>query len=117
MDLVSIFMCGRACVHVCVRNHISDMYGRILFVLGTKTTHDGIHMHIILFHDLIKDGRLAAILVVKKPTHVEHVLNHFSDMHLLILFKLGKQTMNDGLHMRNNFFFEIRSKMAYWRPF
>ena len=44
MDLV-LFLC--LCVRVYVRNHISGMYGPILFVLGTKTTHDGIHMHII----------------------------------------------------------------------
>ena len=42
------------------------MYGPILFVLGTKTTPDGIHTHTILFCNPIKDGRLASILVVKK---------------------------------------------------
>ena len=70
MDLVSIFVSVRACV----RNHISVMYGPILFTLDTKTTHDGLHMHIVLFRNAIKDGRLADILVVKKP-NVEHVLN------------------------------------------
>ena len=40
----------------CVRNHIFDMYGPILFALGTKTTYDGIHMHIILFLDAMNDG-------------------------------------------------------------
>ena len=79
MDLVSI----SACVRACVRNHILDMYGPILFILGTKTTNDGMPMHVILFHDAIKDGRLAAILVAKIPS-VEHVLNHFSDMYLPI---------------------------------
>ena len=34
---------------VCVRIHVSDMYIPIIFVLGTKTTHDVIHMHIIFF--------------------------------------------------------------------
>ena len=48
--------CMCAFVHVWVRNHISDMYGPILFVLGTKTTRDGKHMRIILFRDAIKDG-------------------------------------------------------------
>ena len=42
-----IFSCP--CVLVYVRNHISDMYGPILFVLCTKTTHDGVHMHVVLF--------------------------------------------------------------------
>ena len=32
-----------------VRNHISDKYGRILFGLGAKTTHDGLHMHVMYF--------------------------------------------------------------------
>ena len=86
-------------MRACVRDHISDMYGPILFLLGTKATHDGIHMHIILFHDVIKDGQLAAILVVKKKTtDVEHVLNHFSDKHLPMLVNLGKQIKNEGLH-------------------
>ena len=95
MDLVAIFVC----VHVCVRNHISDMYGLILFMLGTKTTHDSIQMDVIFFRHQIQDGRLAAILVGNKKTRVEHVLNHFSDMHLPILFKLGTQIINNGLHM------------------
>ena len=49
------------------------------------------------FGDQIKDGRLEAILVVKKPD-VEHVFNHFLNKHLLMLFKLGAQIMNYGLH-------------------
>ena len=66
----------RACVCVCacICNHISDMNGQILFVLGTNTTNDGIHMHIILLRDVIKDGRLVAILVVKNNL----MLNTFS---------------------------------------
>ena len=56
----------RVCACVCVCNHISDIYGPILFVLCTQTTNDGVHMHVILFRDAIKDGRLAAFLVVKK---------------------------------------------------
>ena len=63
------------------------------------------HMHIILFHDAIKDGRLAAILVVKKKPDVEHVLNHFSDMHLPMLFKLGKQIMDVAFLQRHVIFF------------
>ena len=44
----------RACVHASATiSQTSDMYGLILFVLGTKTTHDGIHKHIILFHDAV----------------------------------------------------------------
>ena len=49
-----------------VPNHLSDMHGLILFKLGTSTVHDGIHVALTLFCDLIKDGRLAAILVVHK---------------------------------------------------
>ena len=62
MDLVSIFVS----VHACVRNHISDVYRSILFVLGTETAHDGIHMHVNVFCDQIQDGRLVAILVIFK---------------------------------------------------
>ena len=62
MDLVSIFVS----VCACIRKHILDMCGPISFVLGKKTTNDGIQKHIILFHDVIKDDQLAAILVVKK---------------------------------------------------
>ena len=55
--------------------------------------------HFILQSDKIwPTGRLAAILVVKKKIPViKHVLNHFSDMHSLILFKLGTQLRNDDL--------------------
>ena len=86
------------CVYVCVRRHISDMYGPIIFVLGTKTTHDSAHMHIVLFLDAIK-----AILVVTPPPPqknpgAEHILNHFSDMHLPMLLKLGRPIKNVGLH-------------------
>ena len=35
----------------------------------------------------------------KKHPGVQHVLKHFLDMHLPILFKLGTQIMNDGLFM------------------
>ena len=42
----------------CVPNHFSDMHGPILFKLGTSTAHDGIHIHLTLFCDLIKDGWL-----------------------------------------------------------
>ena len=52
----------------------------------------------------------------KKHPDVEHVLNHFSDIYLPMLFKPGTQKMNDGLHM-HVIFFEIRSKMADWWPF
>ena len=32
-----------------VPNHFSDMYGPIIFVLGTKTTHDGVRMCAICY--------------------------------------------------------------------
>ena len=94
------------------------MNGPILFVLGTKIKHDGIHMHIILSCNAIKDGRLVAILDCKKSrcwTRPQPFLNH-----LPMLFKLGTQITNDGFtyYARLFFiFFEIRSKMADWRPF
>ena len=74
------------------------MHLPILFELDTPLTNDGSHMHIISFRDQIQDGRLAAILVVKNAG-VEHVLNHFSDTHVPMLFKLSRQIRNDGLHM------------------
>ena len=43
-------------VSACMCNHILDMYRPILSVLGTKKTYDGILMHLVLFHDAIKDG-------------------------------------------------------------
>ena len=50
----------------CVPNHFSEMHSPILFKLDTSTVHDGIHMLLTLFCDLIKDGRLAAIAFVHK---------------------------------------------------
>ena len=153
-------------VPACVRDHISDLYGPILFIFGKKTTHYGIHIYArnFFFRYQIPVGQLAAILLVKnrmlntsstisrtcihrcclnlanregmmeylcmsffsrlvprwptgghfscKNPDVEHVLNHFSDMHLSMLFKLGRQITNDGLQMDVIFFSEIRSKMA-----
>ena len=39
-----------------VTNHFSDMHGPIGFKLGTSTGHDGKHLQLPLFCDLIKDG-------------------------------------------------------------
>ena len=39
-----------------------------------------------------------------KKTAIEHVLHHFSDMNLLIMFNLGTQIKNDGLHKHIIFF-------------
>ena len=52
-------------VRACIRNHISDMSLWQVQIKLVNTTHDGIHMHIILFYDAIKYGRLAGILVSK----------------------------------------------------
>ena len=41
-----------------VPKHFSDMHGPILLKRGTNIVHDGIHKHMTLFRDLIKDGRL-----------------------------------------------------------
>ena len=44
----------------CVPNHVSDSHHPIIiiiiFKLGTSTVHDGTHMHLTLFCNLIKDG-------------------------------------------------------------
>ena len=50
----------------CVPNHFADMHGPILFKLATSTVQDGIYVNLTLFCDVIKDGRLAAILVAHK---------------------------------------------------
>ena len=42
----------------CVPNHFSAMHGLILFKLGTSTVPDGIYVHLTLFCEMIKDGRL-----------------------------------------------------------
>ena len=42
----------------CLPNHFSDMHDPILFELGTSTVHDGKHVPLTLFCDLLKDGRL-----------------------------------------------------------
>ena len=60
--------------------------------------------HKLVKHNFALAAILAAIFVVKKKPGVEHVLNHFSDMHLTILFKLGTQITNDGLHKHVIFF-------------
>ena len=57
----------RLCIQPSIQSHNSDMYGPILFKLGIKIIHDGLHMHIILFCDLIKDGQLTAMLSCKYP--------------------------------------------------
>ena len=60
------------------------MYALILFSLGKITVHDGVHMDITLFCDLIKDGRQVVILVLKKPwyrTRPQPFLRHaFTDV-------------------------------------
>ena len=69
----------------------------ILFKPGTHLRNDGLHKYIILSQNQIQDGRLVVILVVKK-TDVEHVLSHFPDMHLPMLFKLDREIKNNSLH-------------------
>ena len=101
---------------MCICNHISDMYGLILFVVGTKTTHDGVRMHIIFVRDTIKDGRLAAILVVKKTwcwKRPQPFLGHaFTDV-----VQTWHTDNERWLTYAHHFFLEVRSKMADWRPF
>ena len=46
-----------------VCNHLLDMHDPILFKHGTSTVHNNIHLHLTLFCDPFKDGRLVAISV------------------------------------------------------
>ena len=39
-----------------VPKNLSDMHGPILFKLSTSTEHDGIHMSLTLFCDLIQEA-------------------------------------------------------------
>ena len=68
-----------------------------------QTTHDGVLMHAIcFFRHQIQDGRLVAILVVKKTwcrTRPQRFLGYACPWHTFNLFKLGTYLMNDGLHM------------------
>ena len=90
-----------------------DMSGSILLIIGTETTHDGIHMHVIFFQHQIQDGRLADILFLKS------VPNHLSDMHGPILFKLGRRTVHDGIHVTLTLFCDLikDGRLADWWPF
>ena len=68
--------------------------------------NDGLHMPDDFFRDQIQDGQLVAILIVKKTKPgIKHVLNHFSDMHLPMLLKVGRHKTIDGLHMYARHFF------------
>ena len=73
----------------------------ILLKLGTQIKNDGLHMHVIYFHDQIQDGRLVAILLLKC------VPNHFSDIHGPILFKLGTITVHDGIYVQLTLFCDL----------
>ncbi len=96
-----------------VLNHFSDMHLLILLKLCTQIRNDGLHMHIILFRDQIKDGRLVAILLLNR------VPNHFLNMHGPILFKLGRSRVRDGIHMRLTLFCDLIkvAPLVDWRPF
>ena len=92
------------------------MYRSILFALSTNTTPDGIHMHIILFHDAIKDGRLAAILVVKEKQQKSGCRTRpqpFLSSAFTDLVQTWQTDKERGLPYARQFF----SKMADWRPF
>ena len=75
---------------------------------------DGFHMHyIIFFQDQIQDGRMVAILLLKR------VPNHFSDMHGPILFKLGTSTVHDGIQVHFILFCDLikDGRLLDWWPF
>ena len=86
---LSRFSCP--CMHASAT--ISRVYIDRFYSFLTKTIHDGIQKHNILFRTDIKDGRLVAILL-RKCVH-----NHFSDMRSLILFKLGINTVHDDIQV------------------
>ena len=112
MNFVLIFVSVLACVH----SHISDVFGPILFIRAAKPPHHCIHKHIILFCDAIKDGRLTAILVVKKTlwrTCPQPFLRHgFAD-----LIQTWQTENERWLTKACHFSLEIRSKMSDWRRF
>ena len=70
-------------------------------------------MHVILFHDMIQDDRLLAILLLKC------VPNNFSDTHGLILFKLGTSIVHDGKHVPLTLFYGLikDGRLVDCRPF
>ena len=107
-----------SCLYVHVSTAISQTCLDRFYLYLAQQQHKTVHICMpYFFENQIQDGRLAANLVVKKPD-VEHVLNHLLDMHVPMLFKLGTQIKNDGLHKSLIFFFhKIRSKMANWQPF
>ena len=74
-----------------VLNHFSDNNLPILFKLGTQIKNDGFHTHIIFFRDQIEERWLSGGHFSCKNPDIEHVLTHFSDMYLQMLFKLGTQ--------------------------
>ena len=74
-------------MHAYIHNHISNMCGPIVFVLGTTTTHYGVYRHVICFDRRTKVDDWRHFVKKHKPG-VEHILNPFSDMHLLMLFNL-----------------------------
>ena len=63
--------------------------------------NDGFHMHVISCRDQVQGGRTATILLLKR------VPNHLSDIHGLILFKLGTQIMNDGIYAHLTLFCDL----------
>ena len=98
-------------VNICWKANIRAFLTLAFQQIFTKSiTNDGLHKHVILFQDRIQDAtyyvhnKLSSSLQadwrpfeLQKPD-VEHVLNHFLDMHGLI-FKFGKQIRNDDLHI------------------
>ena len=96
----------------CVLNHFSDMHGPIWFKLGTSTVHDGIHMHLILSCDLIKDGGVV-------DWWPFCYLNVSSTISQTCMFKLGTSTVHDGIHMHLTLFCDFikDGRLVDWQPF
>ena len=99
-----------------VVNYFSDIHLLILFKLVTQIMNDSLHKHIIFFRDQIKDGRLAAILVVKKTP----VSNTSSTISWTCIYRCCSNLAHRWWMMAYilcTSFFVIRSKMADWWPF
>ena len=90
----------------CVPNHFSDMHGPILLNLAQAQhmmAYTRTSFYFVMWSKMA-DWWTGGHFSWKKQPGIKHILNHFSNMHLPILFKLGKQITNGGFHMHVNFF-------------
>ena len=91
----------------------------MLFKLGTQIMNDGLHIY--AHHSSSRSDPTwpnGGHFSCKKPD-VEHILNHFSDMHVPILFNLGTSTVHDGIHVPLTLFCDLikDGRLVDWWPF